>query len=126
ARKDALTFTLIASPDVWEEASRTLLVALFRDPPEREWMLRQQDAIAAELEGREANPADAAVRAADAAAFGDDHPWGRSTVGSPASVRALEVEDVDDFLRAYVTSNRAVVAVVGPVDESEAREHLLS
>ena len=125
AQKDALTFTVTASPDVWESATRILLVALFRDPPERRWMVAQQTAITAELAGREANPADAAVRTTDEAVFGEDHPWGRSTVGSEASVRALTMNDVDEFLRTYVTSRRAVVAVVGPVDATTARAHLL-
>ena len=124
AGKDALTFTLIASPDVWEEASRLLLVALFRDPPEREWMLRQQRAISDELTGRESNPADAAVRATDAAVFGADHPWGRSTVGTPASVARLTMPDVDLFLRTFVTARRAVIAIVGPVDVTRARNHV--
>jgi zinc protease len=125
AGKDAVTFTLIASPDVWESASRILLVALFRDPPERSSMVLQQRAIAAELTGRESNPADAALRTTDAAVFGQDHPWGRSTVGTPESVRKLTMEDVDQFLRSYVTSRRAVVAVVGPVDAADARSHML-
>ena len=125
ARKDALTFTLTASPDVWERASSILLVALFRDPPESRWMVLQQRAIAAELEGREANPADAALRTTDEAVFGKDHPWGRSTVGSVESVRKLTMADVDEFLRSYVTSRRAVVAVVGPVEVTTARTHLL-
>ena len=125
AQKDALTFTLTSAPDVWESATRLLLVALFRDPPERRWMVAQQTAITAELAGRESNPADAAVRTTDEAVFGEDHPWGRSTVGSEASVRALTMENVDEFLRAYVTSRRAVVAVVGPVDVTTARTHFL-
>ena len=125
AQKDALTFTVTASPDVWESATRILLVALFRDPPERRWMVAQQRAITAELAGREANPADAAVRTTDEAVFGEDHPWGRSTVGSEESVAALTMEDVDEFLRAYVTSRRAVIAVVGPVNATTARAHFL-
>lgn len=124
AAKDALTFTLIAAPDVWEDASRILLVALFRDPPEQAWMRRQQTQIAAELTSRAANPADAATRATDAAVFGEEHPWGRPTVGTPQSVRAITMDDVDDFLRSHVTARRAVVAVVGPVNETAARLHL--
>ena len=126
AGKDAITFTLIAAPDDWENASRALLVALFRDPPDRQWMLRQQRAIAAELTGRLSNPADAMLRAADAAVFGEDHPWGRSTVGTPATVQKLTLEDVDRFLRTHVTSRRAVVAVVGAVEAAAARAHLVT
>lgn len=124
AAKDALTFTLIAAPDVWEDASRMLLVALFRDPPERQWMTRQQTAILAELTARASNPADAAMRVTDRAVYGEDHPWGRSTVGSAESIRRLAMPDVDEFLRSHVTSQRAVIAVVGPVDAASARLHL--
>lgn len=126
AHKDGLAFTLIAAPDAWPEASRTLLVALFRDPPAARWMLQEQRAIRAELAGRQANPADAMLRRADAAVFGESHPWGRSTVGSAESIQRLKVEDVDRFLRANVVPTRAVVAVVGPVDPEDAREHLSS
>ena len=125
AHKDAIGFTLIAAPDAWEEASRTLLVSLFRDPPEARWVLEERRAILAELEARASNPADAAVREADAALFGDGHPWARSTVGYPSTLEKLGVADVDAFLRANLTSTRAVVAVVGPVDGGRARSHLL-
>jgi predicted Zn-dependent peptidase len=124
AAKDALSFTLIAAPDAWEEASRILLVALFRDAPDAGAMIRQQAEIAAELAARETNPADAALRATDAAVFGANHPWGRSTVGTPQSVRQLGVTDVDEFLRGHVTSQRAVIAVVGPVDRAATQRHL--
>ncbi len=115
-QKDAVSFTLAAAPDVWEEATRTLLVSLFRDPPQSSTVLRERDAIRAELLGRQSNPADAANQEADAALYGADHPWGRPTVGTPESVSELTVQDVDGFLRASFTSDRVVVAVVGPVD----------
>lgn len=124
AMKDAITFTLVAAPDVWEEVTNILLVALFRDPPDRQWLVRQQRAITAELASRQSNPADAVVRAADEALFGAEHPWGRSTVGDPASVRKLTLEDVDRHLRGQLSSRRAVIAVVGPLDPASARAHL--
>lgn len=124
ARKDALAFTLIAAPDVWQEASRTLLVALFRDPVDSVATVRERRAIQAELVGREASPADAVAREVDAAVFGPDHPWGRSAVGSSATVGKLGVADVDAFLRANLVPERTVVAVVGPVDAREGREPL--
>jgi zinc protease len=124
AQKDALSFTLTAAPDTWEDASRTLLVALFRDPPDPEAVRAQRTAIRQELLARQANPADAVLRAVDEAFYGSDHPWARSTVGSPASVQRLEPSDVDTFLRAYFTSDRTVVAVVGPLDVQAVRNHL--
>lgn len=124
AQKDAIAFSLIAAPDAWEDASRALLVAIFRDPPDPEAVRRERIAIRQELLARQANPADAVIRAMDAAFYGVDHPWSRSTVGDPASVTALNSADVDAFLRANFTSDRTVVAVVGPLDEEAARAHL--
>ena len=123
-RKDAVSITLIAAPDVWEEASRILLVAVFRDPPSGAAVRREAETIAAQLLNRQSNPADAANLEADAALNGRDHPWGRPTVGTAESVGGLAPTDVDAYLRDVFTTDRAVVAVVGPVDEDAAREHL--
>jgi predicted Zn-dependent peptidase len=76
AHKDALGFTLTAAPEAWQEATRTLLVALFRDPADSLAMVRERAALRAELIGREASPADALAREVDAAVFG------RSTHGA--------------------------------------------
>ncbi|MBW3570744.1 MAG: hypothetical protein KY467_06535 [Gemmatimonadetes bacterium] len=119
--KDAVSFTVIAAPDTWEEATRTLLVALFRDPVDSLATVRERTATAAELEAREASPADALARQVDAAVFGQAHPWGRAAVGTAASVRRVRVADVDAFLRAGFTADRAVVAIVGPVDPEAAQ-----
>lgn len=125
AHKDALAFTLIVAPDAWEEATRSLMVALFRDPPEPEVVLREQRAIQQELKGRESNPADAATRSMDAAHFGQDHPWSRPTVGTAESVARLTAAEVDRFLRSYFTPERTVASVVGPVEPKAARDYLL-
>ena len=124
AHKDALTFTVIAAPDAWQEVSRALLVALFRDPVDSASVVRQRRAIARELEARQASPADALAREVERAVFGEDHPWGRSTVGTSASVNRIRARDVDAFLRGSILPERSVVAVVGPVDRSEADDAL--
>ena len=118
--KDAVSFTVIAAPDNWEEATRTLLVALFRDPVDSVATVRQRTATVAELEAREASPADALARQVDAAVFGEDHPWGRPAVGTARSVGRIRVNQVDAFLRSGFTADRAVVAIVGPVDRGAA------
>lgn len=122
--KDAMSFTLIAAPDAWEDAVRVLLVSLFRDPPQAEMVAQERNEVRTELLSRQSNPADAAAREADAALYGSDHAWGRPAVGTPESVAGLTVADVDDFLRTSFTSDRVVVAVVGPVDPEEVRDHL--
>ncbi|HEU0015358.1 MAG TPA: hypothetical protein VFQ45_16840 [Longimicrobium sp.] len=122
-QKDAVSFTVIASPDNWEEAARTLLVAIFRDPVDSLATVRQRAATVAELTAREASPSDALAREVDAALFGADHAWGRPAVGTAESVGRLTVDQVDLFLRRYFTSERAVIAIVGPV-EPDAGEAL--
>ncbi len=124
AQKDALSFSLTAAPDAWEEVSRALLVALFRDPVDSLAVVRERRAVAEELLGREANPTDAVAREADAAFFGRGHPWARATVGSAASVQGLSLSEVNRFLRAHFTPERAVVVVVGPIEPERARAHL--
>lgn len=123
--KDAVGFRLIAAPDAWPEALRLLMLALFRDPVAETAVAAERREIQSELAGRRDNPADAAIRAADAAFFGEDHPWGRPTVGSAATVRGLTHADADAFLRASFRPERSVVAVVGPV-ELEAAERPLA
>lgn len=122
--KDALSFGLIAAPDAWKEASRALLIALFRDPPDEAATNRQRQLILAELDAREVNPADALTSELDLSVFGDEHPWSRRAVGYRRTVKPLDVEAVDTFLRTYVLAERAVAAVVGPVDAAAATAHL--
>lgn len=124
AHKDALGFTLIAAPDTWREASRTLLVALFRDPADSVATVRERAALRAELIGREASPADALAREVDAAVFGPEHPWRRPAAGYSTTVEKLTVRDVDGFIRGFLVPERTVVAIVGPVEPAAAREHL--
>lgn len=122
--KDALSFTVTAAPEVWEEATERLAAALFREPPTSAIVTRERRAIAAELRGRAANPADAATRAMDQAFFGLGHPWGRPTVGTPQSVERISFDEVDAFLRENFTPDRAFAAVAGPVDAADAIAHL--
>ena len=119
-QRDAIAFTLTAAPDAWAEASRVLLVALFRDPVDSVATVRTRAALVRELQGRESSPADALERERARAVYGADHPWARPAVGTSETVRRVRVAQVDAFLRRNFTPERTVVAVVGPVDEAEA------
>jgi predicted Zn-dependent peptidase len=123
-QKDALSFTVTAAPEAWQQATRLVAVALFQEPADSLGVLGERRAIVQELRGRVANPADAAARELDRAFFGTDHPWGRPTVGTPVSVERLSVSQVQEFLSDNFTPDRAFVAVVGPVDETPATRHL--
>lgn len=119
-RKDAVSFTLVSAPDAWQDALRTLLVALFRDAPRGSAVTAERDAIVSNLRARATNPADAVERLIDRAVFGEEHPWGRPVTGTLETVEALGIEEVDDFLREHFTSERAVATVIGPVDAEPA------
>jgi predicted Zn-dependent peptidase len=119
--KDGVSFTITAAPDNWQEAMRTLLVALFRDPVDSVATVRQRTATVAELTARELSPADALAREVDAAVFGEEHPWGRPAVGTARTVGRIAVREVDAFLRSGFTADRALVAIVGPVDRNAGR-----
>jgi predicted Zn-dependent peptidase len=123
-QKEALSISVIAAPDVWDVATERILRAVFQTPPDSVSTIRQRQTIVAELRGRQANPADAATREADRYFFGAAHPWGRSTVGTPETVGSLSFADVRAFVRENFTRTRARVAVLGPVDEDSARDHL--
>lgn len=126
ARKESMAFTLTAAPDVWEEAARRLFSSLFRDPVNTAVTERQKRALSSELDAREASPADALAREADAAHFGADHPWGRPAVGYASTVGELGAADVELFLRRHFTPDRAAVAVAGPVEPEATRAFLRS
>jgi predicted Zn-dependent peptidase len=122
--KDAVGFSVLAAPDAWEEASRRLLVALFRDPVDSLFVERVRRAVQAELAGRASNPADVLAAEVDLGFWGQGHPWGRPTVGTTETVAGIRFADVDAFLRQNFTPRRAVLAVVGPVARESAIEHL--
>jgi predicted Zn-dependent peptidase len=77
----------------------------------------------AELQARERSPSDALARGVDAAVYGDDHPWSRPAAGTARSAGRITVAEVDAFLRGSFTADRAVIAIVGPV-ESDAGQAL--
>lgn len=124
AQKDALSFSLIAAPDAWKPASRLLIDALFREAPDSAGVEAERRVVIAQLAAREANPADAATRELDSAFFGATHPWGRPTVGTPQSLGRIRPRDVADFVDEHFLPGRALVAVVGPVEEADVRAHL--
>jgi zinc protease len=51
--------------------------------------------------------------------FGDEHPYGRPTVGTEASVRAISRGDIQRFYSTYYRPNNATLIVVGDVDPDD-------
>lgn len=63
------------------------------------------------------------VRLATAAAFGS-HPYGRSLLGSEASLQAVGVDAVREWHRAEVLSSCGVIGAVGDVEEATLAQWL--
>lgn len=116
AHKDAVSFSLLTAPDVWEAATRLLLTAVYRDDPSPAAIVAERNAARAELLPKEGNPANTLAREVDAAVFGSRHPWARPAVGYARTVEKLSAADVETFMRANLTAERSWLAVAGPVD----------
>ena len=126
AQKDAIAFGLAAAPEVWDRAMRLLLTTLFRDPADPGIVAREREAIRAELLARASNPADALLRETDAAVYGPGHPWARPTVGTPATLEGISAREVDTFLRTFFVPARTTLALVGPVEPTDAKRRMLA
>jgi predicted Zn-dependent peptidase len=50
--------------------------------------------------------------------FGDDHPYGKPTIGNEKSIRALKVDDLKKFHQTYFRADNARIIVVGDVTGS--------
>lgn len=55
------------------------------------------------------------------ALYGDRHPYGRMSMGTPASVESMTVEHLRGFHRTWFLPNNAAVIVVGDVGFAEVR-----
>ena len=56
--------------------------------------------------------------------FGETHPYGISSLGTEASVRAMSVEDLREFHETFVRPNNAFLIVVGAVSRDEVEQRL--
>ena len=63
---------------------------------------------------------------ADETLFGKQHPYGRSSIGSEATLRALTVDHLRQFYRTYFAPSRTTAIVVGDIDAAGARRLLES
>jgi zinc protease len=61
---------------------------------------------------------------ADATLFGAEHPYGRSGIGTDASLRAITAADLRSFHSRYYRPNSSTIIVVGDIDRPTA-ERLL-
>ena len=63
---------------------------------------------------------------ADETLFGKQHPYGRSSSGTEASLRAMTVDHLRQFYRTHYAPSRTTAIVVGDIDAAGARSLLES
>jgi zinc protease len=84
---------------------------------------RQKQAVIASIRAREEDPG-ALAGTAFAAALFPKSPYGRPVEGTAASVKNLQQKSLQDFFARNYRPNRAIIAVVGDVAESEIAQAL--
>lgn len=85
---------------------------------------RERQRLAAELAHRAKQPSAIADDAADAAIFGDRHPYGRPSDGTVESIARYAADDLREFYRRHVNLANATIVVVGDICMSELMELL--
>jgi zinc protease len=84
---------------------------------------RQKQAVIASIRAREEDPG-ALAGTAFAAALFPKSPYGRPVEGTEASVKTIQQKNLQDFFARNYRPNRAIIAVVGDVAESEIAQAL--
>lgn len=60
----------------------------------------------------------------DATLYGQEHPYGRSALGTEAALRALSVDDLRSFYRRQYSPDNTTAILVGDIDAAAARRML--
>jgi zinc protease len=82
---------------------------------------RERKQLLATLEYKKQQPEEVAEEAFYKLVYGA-HPYGSPAQGTPESVSAITREQIGDFYHRYYVARNAVVAVVGDIKESGARQ----
>jgi zinc protease len=103
---------------LWMESDRMgfLLPALTRQRFET-----QRDVVLNERrQSYENRPYGMVMMALSAALYPSDHPYSWMTIGSAEDIRAMQLEDVQDFFRTYYHPSNASLVLAGDVDRERA------
>lgn len=117
----ALRFTLLAPPATWRIAAQMLLDAVFHPTIEEAALEAARSTLLRALRIEEGSPVEEIRVLTHEALFGKGHRWARPRCGSPETVEELDAETVQRAARLRFDPDRATAAIVGPVDEADAR-----
>lgn len=98
-----------------EEGFRLLGLALRAPRFDDEPVARVRSQLLAQLKRQAEDPDTVAAKRWFSAAF-PDHPYGRDSSGSEASLRAISVDDLKAFAARSLARDRMKIAVVGDID----------
>lgn len=115
ARMDRFSGELVTLTETRERAVDLLQLALTEPRFDPEPVARIRAQILASLRYDQQNPRNIASRAWWGASF-PEHPYGRSGDGTPATVAAVTVDDLKDFVASTFAREGLVVAAVGDID----------
>jgi zinc protease len=82
---------------------------------------RQKQSVLAMIKAREENPGEIAQRKFAELLF-PSSPYGRPPEGTEKTVKSVEQDDLKEFYSRHYRPNRAIMAVVGDVSQSEITE----
>ena len=89
-------------------------VALRPDFPEEELERKRLERLTGLMQARDEARVIASV-IFDRTLYGSEHPYGRTSNGNEASIRAIKVADLEGFYETYFRANNAFFIVVGDV-----------
>jgi len=118
ASRDHFSTTLKTLADRRDEAFRLFALAIGKPRFDKPAVERIRAQILTNLSQKKENPDWLAGRAWFEAAFGD-HPYARSTDGTPESVKAITQDDLKGFAKRVLARDNLKIAVVGPITPEE-------
>jgi zinc protease len=87
-------------------------------------MERVRGLMLTELVQKNANPAQIARDEMDRLLYGEKHPWGQPSGGTPASIQGIVAADLRKFHDTWYRPNNAIVSVAGDLTPDEAKTML--
>lgn len=111
----------LTDTDILTKAMDTF-VAVLHEPrfPQAE-IARAGKQVLISLKSKQQNPGDIAEELFYKNLYGD-HPYATPVLGTEKSVKALSRNDLIGFYKKYYVASNAVIAMVGAVDETQARK----
>jgi zinc protease len=71
------------------------------------------------LAQKQGNPGALAADEGARVLYGDEHPWGQPSGGTPESVSSISIDDLRAYQRAWYHPNNALISVAGDVSADE-------